>query len=294
MRVLPIFFLMIGLMPAVSHAEDPSPHNQVEIGFDTKAGEISDGDVRVLLTQVPAKPGAEDAWPKPRMEILVDGHSVGAMTASGSGSDSPPATATLIDLDASRQGKEVVFNAWTGGAHCCAEIFIGVSSAGPAWQIQEVGSFDGEIEFTDHDKDGTFEITARNDAFNYAFGCYACSVVPLQILVFENGVIRDATHDERFIPVHRDYLRSYQEDMDANKGPLSNGFLAGWVALKILVGEGQDAWRVMLDRHDQKDDWGLVTCSKQEPDYSCKPENEVRRAFPQALNRFLSENGYEL
>ena len=217
---------------------------------------------------------------------------MGTFGSPGSGGDEPPAKATIIDIDASHPGTEVVFDSWTGGAHCCSEIFIASPGTGADWVFRQVGEFDGGIKLADNDGDGVFEIVTRNDVFNYAFGCYACSVAPLKILVMENGAVRDASGDARFIDVHRDYLGEFQAIVDKDDGRLENGFLAGWVAMKILIGEGEEAWQTMLKRHDRRDDWGLVTCRSPEPDQSCKPENRITHTFPEALGVFLNENGY--
>ena len=36
-----------------------------------------------------------------------------------------------------------------------------------------------------------------------------------------------------------------------------NGFLAGYVGEKILLGESKPAWELMLDYYDKASDWGL-------------------------------------
>ena len=40
-----------------------------------------------------------------------------------------------------------------------------------------------------------------------------------------------------------------------------NGFLAGWVAHNVLVGNGADAWRKMLDLYNRNSDWDLSVCT---------------------------------
>ena len=41
-----------------------------------------------------------------------------------------------------------------------------------------------------------------------------------------------------------------------------NGFLAGYVGEKILLGEGKQAWALMLDYYDKASDWALDVCHK--------------------------------
>lgn len=274
-------------------ADETKERAVAEIGFGTTQAEASDGPIRVVLTTAPPVEGDDSDFAKPNLEIYENGEFAAAMLAEGSGMDQPPASATIVDIDPDHPGKEVVLDAWTGGAHCCSEIFVATPGKGGMWQFHDAGAFDGGVALEDLDGDGLVEIVARDDAFHYAFGCYACSLAPLKILVFENGEVRDATREPRFVAAHRQALEEYSQEFEAGDGTLGNGFLAGWVAMKILVGEGEDGWQTMLRRYDREDNWGLEGCGKQEPDLSCKPENQVKRDFPEALKVFLDENGYE-
>ena len=61
------------------------------------------------------------------------------------------------------------------------------------------GEFDGgPMIAVDLDGDGTYEFEIRDNAFFYAFGCYACSEAPLQVLALENGKIRGREHRSAF------------------------------------------------------------------------------------------------
>jgi hypothetical protein len=279
--------------PAPSLAEQPGRAAVAEIGFGTAEAEAEDGPIRVVLTTAPPVEGDDSDFAKPTLEIYENGEFAAAMLAEGSGLEQPPATAAITDIDPDHPGKEVVFDAWTGGAHCCAEVFVATPGKGGMWQFHEAGAFGGGIGLEDLDGDGLTEIVARDEAFQYAFGCYACSLAPLKILVFADGEIRDATREPRFVSAHREALEDYRKEIEAGDGPLGNGFLAGWVAMKVLVGEGKDGWQTMLRRYDRDDTWGLDECLEQEADLSCKPENQVKREFPEALKAFLDENGYE-
>jgi hypothetical protein len=73
-----------------------------------------------------------------------------------------------------------------------------------------------------------------------------------------------------------------------------NGFLAGYVGEKILLGEGKAAWDLMLAYYDHESDWGLEICDKPlDEDGEC-PGETVRLTFPDALERMLNENGYKV
>jgi hypothetical protein len=144
---------------------------------------------------------------------------------------------------------------------------------------------------TDLDGDGRYEFAPRDNAFLYAFACYACSEAPLQVLTVEKGVVRNVTTDEKFKPAHAAYLKgmiSNVPDEDVN------GFLAGYVGEKILLGEGKQAWDLMLGYYDKASDWGLEVCNQPlNEDGEC-PGEEVKLTFPDALERMLNENGYKV
>jgi len=71
-----------------------------------------------------------------------------------------------------------------------------------------------------------------------------------------------------------------------------NGFLAGYVAQKIRLGEGKQAWELMEKYYDRNTDWGLEVCD-QDLDASAEcPGETTKVTFPQALERMLKKNGY--
>jgi hypothetical protein len=74
----------------------------------------------------------------------------------------------------------------------------------------------------------------------------------------------------------------------------ANGFLAGYVGEKILLGEGKGAWALMLAHYDRESDWGLEICEQPLTfDGEC-PIKPLRLTFPDALERMLKENGYKV
>ena len=131
----------------------------------------------------------------------------------------------------------------------------------------------------------------RDNAFLYAFGCYACSTAPLKILAIEDGDVKNVSAEPRFRAAHESYFKGMITEVPDEE---VNGFLAGYVGEKILLGEGKQAWALMLAHYDKASDWGLDVCDKPlDADGNCHGKTE-RLTFPVALERMLNENGYKL
>ena len=166
------------------------------------------------------------------------------------------------------------------------------SADGSTWTTVDVGEFDGgPLLASDIDGDGRYEFETRDNAFLYTFGCYACSEAPLEVIAVENGAVNNVTSEARFKPAHEAWLKAMignvpDEDV--------NGFLAGYVGEKILLGEGKQAWELMLAYYDKASDWGLEVCDQPlNQDGEC-PGQEVKLTFPDALERMLNESGYKV
>ena len=74
----------------------------------------------------------------------------------------------------------------------------------------------------------------------------------------------------------------------------ANGFLAGYVGEKILLGEGKQAWDLMLGYYDKASDWGLEVCNQPVTEDGECPGEQIKLTFPDALERMLKENGYKV
>ena len=101
----------------------------------------------------------------------------------------------------------------------------------------------------------------------------------------------NVTSEPRFKPAHASYLKGIIENVPDEE---VNGFLAGYVGEKILLGESKPAWDLMLAYYDKASDWGLDTCDQPlNEDGEC-PGREVKLTFPDALERMFKENGYKV
>jgi hypothetical protein len=182
---------------------------------------------------------------------------------------------------------------YTGGAHCCSDTSVVTSSAeGATWTTVDVGEFDGgPLLASGIDGDGRYEFETRDNAFLYTFGCYACSEAPLQVIAIENGAVNNVTSEARFKPAHEAWLKAMIGNLPDED---ANGFLAGYVGEKILLGESKPAWGLMLAYYDKASDWGLEVCDQPlNLDGEC-PGQKVKLTFPDALERMLNESGYKV
>lgn len=99
----------------------------------------------------------------------------------------------------------LVLQAYTGGAHCCMDVFA-VRPQGNGWAATPIGYVDGgEVVPQDLDGDGLVEFRLADERFNYAFDAYAFSVPPPTIIATRNGEFADLSEDPRFRPVYEDF-----------------------------------------------------------------------------------------
>lgn len=218
---------------------------------------------------------------------------VATLEGPGAGVSDPPVSIQIAELDPNNAFPEVVVSFFTGGAHCCSATSVVTSNAdGSEWTTLDVGQFDGgPMLALDLDGDGTFEFETRDNAFLYAFACYACSQAPLQVLALEDGEIKDVSAAPRFKRAHAAWLKNMIVGVPEQE---VNGYLAGYVAQKIRLGEGKQAWTLMLKYYDRETDWGLDVCDVKRDEAGDCPGETKRVAFPEALELMLKENGYKI
>jgi hypothetical protein len=256
--------------------------------------ELRSGDVRAHLFYERGK--TEDQFPRsPTLHVFVGQKRVQVIEDGGNGFEWPPALVQILEMDPSNPYPEVVFSTYTGGAHCCNTRRIVTSSPdGRSWSVVEPDAVDGGTSGAeDTDYDGVYEIVHPDNRFYYAFASYAGSTAPLQIFALKGRQLIDISFEERFREVHRDTLRDLQPVIDDIAGQHErNGFLAGYVALKYLVGEGPQGWKFMLQNFDRNSDWELSTCTGgYDANGDCRKMTNYPD-FPSALHAFLSEAGY--
>jgi hypothetical protein len=151
---------------------------------------------------------------------------------------------TVRDLDANGE-PEVVFDAYSGGAHCC---FVAQAwrRSGGRWRPKSHDFGNAGYRLRDVGRDGRAEWITGDDRFAYAFTSFAASRLPLQILRFRAGgfvgrtrsfpalIRRDARH---WWHTYR-HLRRY-------RGEWKYGRIAAWAGDLYNLGQRRRAHRVL-------------------------------------------------
>lgn len=254
---------------------------------------LGHGDLSVTLDRAPALDGDR----VPVVKGRVRGRVVFSFRIDDAASREPSAKARVVRLDPAAPSRQIVVTAFTGGPHCCTETRIVTSDAAHNWHVVEGQRLDGDdgYQFKDVDHDGVDELISYDISFLYAFASYADSFAPTRIARLTGIKIEDVTGQAKY----RDFLRAQVREMEkhASSDPAqwhSNGFLAGWVAAKALVGEADEAWTRMLVSYDKSSDWLLRDCLAAAPPGQCPDDKKIQISFPEALLQHLADHEYPL
>lgn len=287
-------------VPAADPAAKAFSENgrSIELGDSRQSGEILSGPIQVNAELLNEKTSYGVATKTPVVSVTVNGQEVGRLV----GAQAPYASSVvqLADLDPSNKYPEVILSSFTGGAHCCTEIKALTSDAsGNNWSEVKLGSYDGGPgPAKDPLNNGRYYITVSDDRFLYKFTNYACSSSPTRLLRLDGKNLKDVTLDQAFVAYHAKALKSFEESFPAEgdertRSDCINGFLAGYVATKALVGELESGWQAMLKAYFRGSDWGLKECQAgYDEKGDCKGPETVYSSFPEALKALLLRSGY--
>ncbi len=295
-----VFFCLMFVLALAAPAIAAAPHGETQplrqMKYDgkhpvtVKVGELA---VTVDNKQIP---GTQDRLPVAR--ITYQGKAVlelAMSAAAENGQEEPAAEVRLMKLAPAGAAPEVVFTYFWGGAHCCTVTEFGTMDAEGNWHAVDGGALDGDVgyEFRDLDGDGGSELVSVDNSFLYAFACYACSYAPTRIKKLAGAELQDVTMQPRYRSFLRQRLKAMETSARADRSVLrTNGYLAGWVAAKALVGELPEAWRRMLADYERNSDWPLEECTTDPTTDQC-PEGEKRQlTFPEALAKHLLAHDY--
>lgn len=258
------------------------------------SGTLRSGPVEVVAQQQRRINEQGSNVVQPVVTVRVNGIEVGRLVGAEKWGG-PAAVVQIAEMDPGNPYPEVLLSSFTGGAHCCNQ--IQVLSSGPdgqQWREVTLGPFDGgPSPAEDPLRTGRFLIVDVDNRFLYKFGCYACSTAPARIWQLQGIRFVDISKRPEFRPIHRRNLQRMAAWFEQQDPGSPNGFLAGYVANKALVGELYDGWDRMVKRYDPSSDWGLKECKG---DYDangrCLGREIAYGSFPEALRAFLVETGY--
>lgn len=284
----------LAMATAVARAQDETEkpdYPTTTFADGATSASITVGDVTATVHQVRANPPNPDT-DNVLLQVKVGILPVAEASSPDAGLDTPQAEASIAEIDPGNRYPEVYFAAFTGGAHCCTDVIVAEQQP-RGWVTVKVGEFDGDGGYLqDVDHDGQAEIVTVDNRFLYTFDCYACSAAPLVIKTVRNGAVVDVSNDPRYLPAHRDWLAELDSSVDPSERWTSAGFLAGWVAAKVRVGEGADAWQALKTHWDLAHDQGEETCLTGADVDTC-PKGQLKiLKFPDRLKLFLDRNGY--
>jgi hypothetical protein len=159
------------------------------------------------------------------------------------------------------------------------------------WQFADFGYRDGEdLKFEDITGAGNYVVIGVDESFNYTFDCYACSRPPIKIEEFKMGQLIDVTREPRFHDRLKFELKRIESDLSADWN--SNGFLAGWAAVKSLLGEQDDAFRRILPLYDRTNQFGVMECAVLSSIAKCPADKRKLLPFPEGLKKHLVSQKY--
>ena len=201
----------------------------------------------------------------------------------------------VVKLDPKLDTPQLAFTRFAGGAHCCTKTWIAFKpSQNVGWSLIDQPPLDGDgYWFEDVDGDGAQELLSVDNRFLYAFDSYAGSLAPLRIAKLRNGSIDDVTDEpamrKRLIQdvAGAEYEAKVRPDLWQE-----NGFLAGWVANKIRLGEGDAAWARVASNMKEDSGFGPQICTSGQKIDDCPPDNLKPIPVLKGLASFLKENGY--
>jgi hypothetical protein len=262
-----------------------------EFAEGAKSAAVTVGNVTAGVREV-FRPEIDESGEIPVLDVIVDGRSELTVPGVGSGFGFVAAEASIAEIDPGNSHPEVYFSSYSGGAHCCSLVIVAEDLNGE-WVGVGIGEFDGDGNFLDDlDGDGLAEIVMPDNRFLYAFDGYAGSAAPLAVTTVLGGRVFDISADPRFVPAHRAWLRQVESNVEAEKRWSSEGHLAGWVATKIRVGEGADAWQELAANWRSTADSSKEVCLTGGDLDSCPKKSRAALDFPERLRLFLEQTGY--
>ena len=167
---------------------------------------------------------------------------------------------------------EVVFNLFSGGAHCCSTTWI---YTGARRVVQQWGHAPPVLR--DVDGDGVPEFHGFDSRFAYAFGPFATSDFPSKVWRYTGAAVIDVTRSfpaEVQAGMAQEYAR-YQTAVSSNLAYAVRGALAAYAADGYTLGQGDQAIAVVqaADTAGQTGNGMTETDGFWQPDFMGKLRN---------------------
>ena len=190
---------------------------------------------------------------------------------------------------------QIIVTQFSGGAHCCTSTWIMSRASGAAsWAMIEGDTLDGDGYWVeDLEGDGALELMSVDNSFLYAFDSYAGSFAPITISRLEGGKIEDVTDQPQFKPRLAQDLAGIEFQAKSNPDLWrSNGFLVGWLASKMRLGQGDEAWAKFMANYDKKSGFGPQICTTGQKIDDCPADKMRPQPIPEAVAEFLNDKSY--
>ncbi|MES2989096.1 MAG: hypothetical protein V4808_14430 [Pseudomonadota bacterium] len=268
--------------------------SSVTFSADKLSRSISDDDVRITLA---ARQDAElDSLITVSAAIRIPGFAPFTLDEGDPANIAFARQIAIGKLAKADAAPSVLFQTFTGGAHCCAQLWAVVPMGGKLETVK-FGLLDGDgIDAfpVDIDGDDVVDFILKDDRFNYAFSSYAGSFAPPQIFNVIQGKLVDVSARESFAGTFEqtaDEARALCADTENSD---RNGACATYVAASARVGKFDTAIRHASALAAKGGEIFLPTaCTVPLVDGSCPDDKE--KSFPDfesALRWFLRDAGY--
>jgi hypothetical protein len=186
----------------------------------------------------------------------------------------------VADLEGDEE-PEVIYQAYTGGAHCCFAVQIySLNDAANGYRESDFNFGDVGFRLRPANTGGNrLDLFSADWRFDSVFVAHAASGKPIRILRFEDGELVDVTDSYRG-RIRRDarkWRKLYVRNRDEATGA-QLGAVAAWAADRYRLGK-RDATLRLLKRHADR---GFLRA----------PGNVQGRRFVRKLDGFLLRLGY--
>lgn len=190
----------------------------------------------------------------------------------------------------------VMFQTFTGGAHCCTSTKI-VYPEGGRLQVVDLGLADGgpnENTPRDEDGDGLVDFLDRDNAFLYSFSSYAGSVAPTTVRNIVDGEVVDVSTKPSFRHYHQELAREALAICSDRTAQDRNGACAAYVGASARLGRFDQAMAQVAPLWERDPPLPWATGCRVAPGEEGCPDAQVITYpdFPTALREFLANNGY--